>query len=389
MLIGSLSSHRVRHFSAILLIHLPGIDILYSITLFAFPSFSKDNAGGNLSGNFLIYLSNRIIMPEKFMPLPKISRPFLIAFLMLGLALLAVSFAPIFIRLSETELGPNGTVFNRLFVFFICFGTGKFVTENFSPTQKEEEASPITSKQWILLGSVGAIATISLVLWAISLQYTTVAKSVLLNNLTPIFTTLGSWLFLEKTFDSKFLVGMSIAVAGAITLGIEDLSGAAEGSLMGDVYALLSAVFLGTYFLIVEQLRLRFSATTILLWRCAVGSVILIPITLLAEGQLFPTTQTALLAVIGLGLISEGLGQRLVADSMNIFSSSFVSLFLLLEPIVSAILAWFIFLEHLTLTTWLGFAVVLTGIYLAQASKAATAQAMEQEEYRSQQANYQ
>lgn len=330
-----------------------------------------------------------MIMPEKFMPLPKISRPFLIAFLMLGLALLAVSFAPIFIRLSETELGPNGTVFNRLFVFFICFGTGRFITETFSATKKQEEASPITGKQWILLGSVGTIATISLVLWAISLQYTTVAKSVLLNNLTPIFTTLGSWLLLGKTFDSKFLVGMTIAVAGAITLGIEDLSGAAEGSLIGDLYALFSAVFLGTYFLIVEQLRLRFSATTILLWRCAVGSVILVPITLLAEGQLFPTTQTALLAVIGLGLISEGLGQRLVADSMNIFSSSFVSLFLLLEPIVSAILAWFIFLEHLTLTTWLGFAVVLTGIYLAQASKASTAEAMEQEEPSSQQANYQ
>jgi len=326
-------------------------------------------------------------MPENLSPLPKISRPFLIAFLTLGLALLAVSFAPIFIRLSETELGPNGTVLNRLFIFLITFGSGRLVTEKFS-ARKEEERSPITGKQWVLLGSVGAIATISLVLWAISLQYTTVAKSVLLNNLTPIFTTLGSWLVLGKTFDSKFLVGLTIAVAGAITLGIEDVSGAAEGSLIGDLYALLSAVFLGIYFLIVEQLRLRFSATTILLWRCAVGSVILIPITFLAEGQLFPTTQTALLAVIGLGLISEGLGQRLVADSMNVFSSSFVSLFLLLEPIVSAILAWFIFLEHLTVTTWLGFAVVLTGIYLAQSSKASTAEAIDKEDYYSQQANY-
>lgn len=311
-------------------------------------------------------------MPEKSISLPKVSRPFLIAFLTLCFALLAVSFAPIFIRLSETELGANGTVFNRLFIFFVTFGTGRWITQKLSPTDNNTEVDKITTQQWWLLGSVGAVAVTSLVLWAISLQYTTVAKSVLLNNLTPIFTTLGSWLVLGKKFDTKFLVGMAIAVAGAITLGIEDLNGASEGSLVGDVYALLSAVFLGTYFLIVEQLRSRFSATTILLWRCAVGGVILIPITLLVEGQLFPTTQTAILAVIGLGLISEGLGQRLLADSMNVFSSSFVSLFLLLEPIVSAILAWFIFLESLSLTTWLGFAVVLTGIYLAQTSKAAT-----------------
>ncbi len=313
-------------------------------------------------------------MPEKLIPLPKVGRPSLFAFLTLCFALLAVSFAPIFIRLSETELGPNGTVFNRLFIFFISFGVGRFITEKFSSTNDNEEAKKITGQQWWLLGLVGVIAAISLVLWAISLQYTTVAKSVLLNNLTPIFTTLGSWLFLKKKFDSKFLIGMAIAVLGAITLGIEDLNGAAEGSLLGDVYAFLSAVFLGTYFLIVEQLRSRFSATTILLWRCATGAIILLPTTIFLEGQLFPTTQVAIFAVIGLGLISEGLGQRLLADSMNVFSSSFVSLFLLLEPIISAVLAWFIFVEGLTLTTWLAFAVVLTGIYVAQTSKAATSE---------------
>ncbi|NBD17387.1 MAG: EamA family transporter [Cyanobacteria bacterium] len=309
-------------------------------------------------------------MPEKLISVPKISRPPLIAFLTLCFALLAVSFAPIFIRLSETELGANATVFNRLIVFFIFFGSGRWVKQKLSSTS-EENSEQITGQQWWLLGSVGTIAAISLVLWAISLQYTTVAKSVLLNNLTPIFTALGSWLLFGKQFDSKFLVGMTIAVAGAITLGLEDLNAAAEGSLIGDVYALLSAVFLGTYFLIVEQLRSRFSATTILLWRCATGSALLVIIMLLTGEQLFPTTQIAIFAVLGLGLISEGLGQRLLADSMNVFSSSFVSLFLLLEPIVSAILAWFIFTEGLTITTWLGFAVVLTGIYLAQTSKAA------------------
>ncbi|AFZ45053.1 protein of unknown function DUF6 transmembrane [Halothece sp. PCC 7418] len=311
-------------------------------------------------------------MPEKLISAPKIGRPPLLAFLTLCFALLAVSFAPIFIRLSETELGANATVFNRLIVFFVFFGSGRWISGKLSPAT-EQNPEKITGQQWWLLGSVGTIATISLVLWAISLQYTTVAKSVLLNNLTPIFTALGSWLIFGKQFDSKFLIGMIIAVAGAVTLGLEDLNGAAEGSLVGDVYALLSAVFLGTYFLIVEQLRSRFSATTILLWRCATGSAVLVVIMLFTGEQIFPTTQVAILAVLGLGLVSEGLGQRLLADSMNVFSSSFVSLFLLLEPIISAILAWFIFTEGLTLTTWLAFAVVLTGIYLAQTSKAANA----------------
>ena len=294
-----------------------------------------------------------------------------LAFLWLCTALVAVSFAPIFIRFSETELGANATVFNRLLIYCLVFGFGRFIAQQLKPTPLENRVeSSLKIHQWLLLGSVGVISIISLVLWAISLEYTTVAKSMLLNNLTPIFTSLGSWLFLGRRFDNKFLVGMAIALSGAITLGIEDLS-STDDSLIGDIYAVLSAVFLGSYFLVVEQLRSRFSATTILLWRCSVGSMLLIPMVFFFEDQFFPTTATTWLAVMGLGIISEGLGQGLLAQSMSEFSSSFISLFLLLEPIVSAILAWIIFVERLSASTWIGFAVVLSGIYLAQSSRVA------------------
>ncbi|WP_017324640.1 DMT family transporter [Synechococcus sp. PCC 7336] len=292
------------------------------------------------------------------------------AFLTLCIALLSISFAPIFIRLSETELGANGTVFNRLFIFVLVFGLGRAIAGRLAPADESESSEPPTGQQWILLASVGVISILSLVLWAISLQYTTVAKSMLLNNLTPIFTSLGSWTIFGKQFDRRFLLGMAIALSGAIGLGLEDVNGA-EGLLVGDIFALLSAVFLGGYFLIVEQLRSRFSATTILLWRGAIGSLLLLPLVLVVEGQVLPTTEVAIFAVLGLGLVSEGMGQRLLADCMDKFSSSFICLFLLLEPIVSAILAWVIFVERLSPTTWIGFAVVLTGLYLAKSSRSA------------------
>lgn len=288
----------------------------------------------------------------------------------LCVALLAVSFAPIFIRLSETELGANGTVLNRLLIFAVVFGTGRLLAQWRAAPQKPNNEDPITTQQWILLVSVGLISITSLGLWALSLQYTSVAKCMLLSNLTPIFTSLGAWICFGKRFDSRFLVGMAVALAGAIFIGVSDL-GSGDGLLIGDIYALLSAIFLGIYFLLVEQLRQRFSATTILLWRCLIGSTLLLPIVLTTEGQVFPTTRIAILAVFGLGLISEGLGQRLIAACMDQFSSSFVSLFLLLEPIISAILAWFIFVEHFGKTTWIGFAIVLTGLYFAQTSQSA------------------
>lgn len=297
-------------------------------------------------------------------------RPKLVAIGILSLGLLSISFAPIFIRLSETELGANGTVLNRMLIFVLTFGLWETLRQKFRPSD-DRPSAPMAASQWILLIGVGMISVLSLVLWAVSLEYTTVAKSMLLNNLTPIFTSSLGWLLLGKRFSRKFLVGMAIALSGAIALGLEDLNGN-DGLLIGDLFALLSAVFLGSYFLIVEQLRSRFSATTILLWRCAVGSLLLLPITFFTEAQLFPKTAIALGAVLGLGIISEGFGQRLIAVCLDQLSSSFVAIFLLLEPIISAILAWFIFQEKLSSITWVGFAIVLTGIYLAQSSETET-----------------
>ena len=217
-----------------------------------------------------------------------------------------------------------------MIVFFIAFGLWEAIRSRFTPINSHEP-EPVTRRQWMLLGSVGLLSVLALVLWAISLEYTTVAKSMLLNNLTPIFTSSLGWLLLGKRFSGKFLMGMAIALSGAIAIGVEDLQ-SSDGLLIGDLCSLLSAVFLGSYFLGVEQLRERFSATTIVLWRCGVGSALLLPITLMTEGQVFPQTAIAIGAVLGLGLISEGFGQRLIATCMDQLSSSFVALFLLLEP---------------------------------------------------------
>lgn len=322
------------------------------------------------------------VMIQSLSPPPDQASSNGMAFFNLCIALVAVSFAPIFIRFSETDLGPQATVLNRLLIFLVTFGLGKGIRHLWKswsePAAKQQQAGsldPITTLQWALLALAGVASATTLGLWAISLAHTTVAKSMVLNSLTPVFACAGSWLFLGKRFDNRFLVGLAIAITGAILLGLEDLKGGATDSISGDAYALLSAVFLGSYFLLVEQLRNRFDAVTILLSRCVIGSALLIPWVWLTEGQLFPATGVSLLAVLALGIISEGIGQNLLADGMAKFSSSFITLFLLLEPIFSSILGWLFFAETITLTTGLGFGVILSGVYLAKSSDTAVQRA--------------
>ena len=42
---------------------------------------------------------------------------------------------------------------------------------------------------------------------------------------------------------------------------------------------------------------------------------------------------------------------------------------MLLQPILTAVLAWFVFKEPLNLLNWIAFFIVLLGIYLAQSGE--------------------
>ena len=294
------------------------------------------------------------------------------AIVSLSAALLAVSMAAIFIRLSEREISPNATVFNRLWIATAVFGlwNGAGEVRRRMSGNDVEVRSSYTLHDFILLTAVGVVSSASLGFWAWSLTQTNVANSTVLRNLTPLFTTLGGWLLLGRRFDSRFLVGLAVALGGAIAIGTDDLQTAGD-NFLGDIAALLSAMFYAGNLLIAEHLRAKFPATTILMWRCFIGSILILPLVLLEGDRVFPNSWQGWLAVIALAVICQAFGQGLLIHSLGRLSSGFVALFLLLEPVITAILAWLLFSENLSLFNWLAFSIVLAGIYLAKSSGSA------------------
>ena len=284
-------------------------------------------------------------------------------------AILALSFAAIFTRLSERELGPVATIFNRFWVATFILGLGnvlKTLSERYSHTSSLQKQH-YTVSDLVLLLVMSCFFSGTLITWAWSLTQTSVANSNLLHNVTPLFTTLMGWLFLRQCFEGKFLVGMVLAISGSILIGLGDLQVASD-NFTGDSLALLSAVFSAANLLTVEKLRAKFSATTILLWCSFFGALLTFPIVLLTEDVLFPYSWAGWLAIIAQALVCQVLGQSLQAYNLKQFSSGFVAVFLLLDPVITAILAWVIFSEQLSPLNGLAFSVVLIGIYLAKIS---------------------
>ena len=283
----------------------------------------------------------------------------------LGVALLGIATASILIAIASTEMTPNAITCDRLLIATIVFS----IWNTFQLSDEQEIGrSTYTARAIFLLLVAGISFAISLALWAWSLTQTSIANSTLLNNMMPIFTTLGGWLAFRQQFSLRFLIGMAIAVLGAVAIGIEDLH-VADSNLIGDTAALTAAAFSALSILTIEQLRVQFSTSVIMQWTSLAGGLFLLPLVFLTEGQLLPASNTSWLAIIGLGLVSQGVGQGLLTYSLAKFSSGFVAVSMLAIPVIAAILALAIFNEQLSLFNWLAFAVVLCGIYLAISAK--------------------
>ncbi|XWK86819.1 MAG: DMT family transporter [Phormidium sp.] len=299
-----------------------------------------------------------------------------LALVSLFLGIVGISFAAIFIKLSESELSPYATIFNRLWISTAILGLVngiQGIRRRYSP-DKVEKNSPKKSENfrkyiWLFVG-YGTFFAASQLFWAWSITQTSVAISTVLHNLTPLFTCLLAWLLFGKHFDNKFILGMVIALSGVVVIEFEDLQ-LAIGKVQGDLAAVVSAILVAGYLLIVERLRTKFSANKILMWGSAIATLATIPILWLTQERIFPYSWKGWLFVIGLALVCQIIGQGLIVYSQNMLSSGFIAIAFLLDPVLTSLQAWLIFSERLSVSCWIAFAVVLLGIYFAQLSKSA------------------
>ena len=314
-----------------------------------------------------------------------------LAFLVLFIALIALSCSPIFTKLSETEISAGATIFNRLWIATIVLilwqqinifsqfeqnpplnvvNPPQFIGYTESSATPLTVQSPLNYKQQGLLILASITSTTSSLCWAWSLTQTSVASSTVLRGLTPLFITIGGWLILKQTCDRKFLIGMMLSIVGGIVIGWDDLQLGTE-YLVGDGIALLSAALHGGNLLIVGYLRDRLDTLTILFWRCTCGVAIMFPLVWLTGETLLPISRQGWLLVISLAVVCQTWGKGLLVYSLKQFSSSFVAIFMLLKPIVTALLAWIIFAESLSFFNGAAVILVLAGIYIAKSSNSA------------------
>jgi drug/metabolite transporter (DMT)-like permease len=268
-----------------------------------------------------------------------------------------VSSASILIRFSHSD--PLVIVFWRTFY-------GAIVMASLCIARNDAHAfhGTLMKKNWCWLIAIGVILAFHFSTWFTSLSLTTVAASVVLVNISPIFTAILSTVILGEALGRRSWIGTLVAVAGALILAWNDLVSVGAGALDGDLLALLGGLFLAIYFIggrrYAKGLPISVYTTVVYITAAAVT----LAECLVLGINVIVLDPTEIVIFIALAIFPTALGHSVNNYLLTLVPAYVVSSAVLGEPIGATILAAIFLQEIPTPITFVGFFIILGGVAL-------------------------
>ncbi|MDK2372140.1 MAG: DMT family transporter [Candidatus Korarchaeota archaeon] len=277
--------------------------------------------------------------------------------LALAVGIAAVSTASILIRFSDSNpliIAGYRMAFASLLMLILS-----------ASSLKQLRGLSSTEKGILLLSGVSLAAHFGT--WTASLKYTSIAASTVIVDSSPIFVVLLSYLALGERVNSKEAAGIAISFLGASTIAMGHID---KGSnLFGDFLALIGSISLAAYLVAGRRLRGRLDLAP---YTASVYGISGISLLLTAGAFCIPLSGYPLkewAIFLALALIPSGLGHNSYNYALKYLKASIVSVSILGEPIGASILAAILLGELPRVTTVIGGALVLGGIYTAVTSQ--------------------
>jgi len=289
--------------------------------------------------------------------------------------ILAVSTAAIFIRFAQENAPSLAIAAYRLVI-------ASLILTPLAVFRRRTEIGGLSKGQVGLLILSGIFLAVHFATWITSLEYTTVASSVVLVTTTPLWVALFSPVILRERLSRWVIGGMLVALTGGMVIGISDACQTSSGSIacppieqflagrafMGDFLALAGAWAAAGYILIGRKLRAGLSLLSYTFIVYGVSALGLLGLAILTRTPLGGYSRETFLLFIALAVFPQLLGHSTFNWALKHLSAALVSISLLGEPVGSTILAYFILNEIPSPIKLVGAVLILVGIFLAARS---------------------
>jgi drug/metabolite transporter (DMT)-like permease len=279
------------------------------------------------------------------------ARP-LLPLLVLAAALAGVSFGSIFVRLAAAPA-------LAIALWRMTLASAVVVPAGFVAGGGARRAM---RRDWALAAAAGGLLALHFGTWITSLQFTTVAASVLLVNTAPVFVALLMWLTGQRP-GPRTWIAVALGVAGAGVIAAP--AGDGQGALLGNLLAVGGAVAMAGYLLLAREAQraipylpyvaVAYGTAAAVLWVAVLWSG--------TPWRGFGAGTWAALAAMA--VVSQLVGHGGYNWSLRHLNPAFVSIALTGEPVLASLLAWWLLGEALTPRILLGGGLVIAAILVA------------------------
>jgi drug/metabolite transporter (DMT)-like permease len=288
------------------------------------------------------------------------------------LAVLAASTASLFIRYAQASAPSLAIAAWRMVIATV-------VLIPVALLKHRSDIARTSRRDLTLIGLAGAMLALHFATWITSLAYTTVASSVVLVSIAPLFVGLLSPLLLHERMERAVAIGIGLAFLGVLVIAVNDACFGTAGSeacptwgeflsgeaIKGDLLALAGAVAVAGYMLIGRSVRARMELVPYITLAYGSAAVVLLALAGAAHQPLLGFPARTYGWIVLLAMIPQLVAHSTYNWALRYLPAAFVSISLLGEPVGSTVLAFALLGEVPSGLKLAGAALILIGIVLA------------------------
>ncbi|MFB8374341.1 DMT family transporter [Paenibacillus taichungensis] len=272
-------------------------------------------------------------------------------YLLLFISILSISISSILIKSSETPTSVAGMY--RLFITVILMLP-------FVPWKNLQNLK-MSNKDWSVVLLAGFFLGLHFLFWMESLVHTSVASSMVILSLQPLFVMLGSYFIFKERANIVTILCLVTALAGSVIIAWGDI-GVSREALVGDGLSLLGTIAVSAYMLAGQKVSHKIDANvySVIVFFLA-GSVLLI-YSLFNHISLTGYNTSDWMYFLLLAIIPTIFGQFLINLLLKSLGATTVSVGIIGEPVLAIILAFVFLGETISLFQFIGGMMTVLGM---------------------------
>ena len=195
-------------------------------------------------------------------------------------------------------------------------------------------------------------------------MYTSVSNAGFIGAMTVLFTPLFEFLLYRKKPGKKFSFAIILCLIGIAMLTLNETLKPA----LGDIICLLVPTFYAVDLMVTEKAVAKPEVDPIALGvlQTAVAGVVMLGLSLLLETPSLPGSPKVWAAALFLGVFCSGICFVIQSVEQQFTTASHASLIFTLEPVFSAVFAYFLLSERLTVRGYFGAALMLMSLLIME-----------------------